>query len=129
MKTLVIVAAIILALFLVKRLFAGPTLSPLEAEKRVSAGSAILIDVREPGEWAAGVAKPALLLPLSDLTGGRTKWKPVLEQNRDKELLVYCRSGNRSGMAAGILRGEGFKVSNAGSFGAWQSAGLPTRQP
>jgi rhodanese-related sulfurtransferase len=129
MKTLVIVAAIILALFLVKRLFAGPTLSPLEAEKRVAAGSAILIDVREPGEWASGVAKPALLLPLSDLTGSRAKWKPVLEQNRDKELLVYCRSGNRSGMAAGILRGEGFNVSNAGSFGAWQSAGLPTRLP
>lgn len=129
MKTLIIIVTVIVALFIAKRLFAGPTLSPLEAEKRVSSGAAILIDVREPAEWAAGVAKPAILLPLSDLTGGRSKWKPFLEKNRDKELLVYCRSGSRSGIAAGILRGEGFNVSNAGSFGAWLSAGLPTRKP
>ena len=129
MKTLLIIVAVIFAVFLVKRMFAGPTLSPQEAEKLVASGAAILIDVREPSEWASGVAKPALLLPLSDLTAGRSQWKPVLEQNCDKELLVYCRSGNRSGIAADILRREGFKVSNAGSFGAWQSAGLPTRQP
>ena len=129
MKTLIVIAAVVIALFIAKRLFAGPTLNPQEAEKRVGSGAAILIDVREPSEWASGVAKPALLLPLSDLTGTRSKWRPFLEQNRDKELLVYCRSGGRSGIAAGILRREGFKASNAGSFGAWQNAGLPTRKP
>jgi len=128
MKTLLIIAAIVIALFIAKRLFAGPTLSPQEAEKRVATGTALLIDVREPAECASGVAGPAILLPLSDLTANRAKWKPFLEQNRDKELLVYCRSGSRSGMAAGILRREGFKCSNAGSYGAWQNAGLPTRQ-
>ena len=91
MKTLLIIAAVVIALLIVKRLFAGPTLAPQEAEKRVASGTALLIDVREPAEWVSGVAKPAVLLPLSDLTGGRSKWKPFLEQNRDKELLVYCR--------------------------------------
>ena len=129
MKTLLIIAAVVIALFIAKRLFAGPTLTPREAEKRVASGTALLIDVREPSEWASGVARPAVLLPLSDLTGSRSKWKPFLEQNRDKELLVYCRSGSRSGIAAGILRRAGFKASNAGSFGAWQNAGLPTRKP
>ena len=129
MKTVLIITAVVVALFLAKRMLADPTLSPQEAEKRVASGVAILIDVREPSEWAEGVAKPAVLLPLSDLTGSRTKWKPFLELNRDKELLVYCRSGNRSGKAAGILSREGFKVSNAGSFDAWKNAGLPTRKP
>lgn len=129
MKTLLLIALVLLVMFVAKRLLAGPTLPPEESEKRVAAGTAILIDVREPSEWASGVAKPALLLPLSDLTGPRTKWQPVLDQNKDKEFLVYCRSGTRSGMAAGILRKEGFKVSNAGSFAAWHNAGLPTRQP
>jgi len=123
------IAAVLMAVFVAKRLFAGPSLSPGEADKRVATGTAVLIDVREPSEWASGVARPAVLLPLSDLTGGRSKWKPFLEQNRDRELIVYCRSGSRSGIAAGILRGEGFKVSNAGSFDSWQSAGLPTRKP
>lgn len=129
MKTLIIIAAVFLALFVAKRLFAGPSLTPQEAEKRVASGAAILIDVREPSEWVSGVAKPALLLSLSDLTGNRSRWKSVLEQNRDKELLVYCRSGSRSGVAAGILRREGFTVFNIGGFGVWKNAGLPTRQP
>lgn len=129
MKTLIIIAAVLVPLVIAKRLFAGPTLSPQEVEQRVASGTAVLIDVREPSECASGVAKPANLLPLSDLTGGRSKWKPFLEQNRDKELLVYCRSGSRSGIAVGILRKEGFTCSNAGSYGAWQRAGLPTRQP
>ncbi|MEI6279480.1 MAG: rhodanese-like domain-containing protein [Verrucomicrobiae bacterium] len=129
MKTLIVIVAVLLVLVVARRLFAGPSLPPEEAEKRVATGAAVLIDVREPAEWASGVAKPAVLLPLSDLTGGRSQWKPFLEQNCDRELIVYCRSGGRSGIAAVILRGEGFKVSNAGSFDSWQSAGLPTRKP
>ena len=129
MKKLLIFVAVVITLSLIKHMVSGSTLTPQEADKRIAAGTAVLIDVREPSEWAEGVAKPAVLLPLSDLTGSRTKWKPFLELNRDKELLVYCRSGGRSVIAAGILRREGFKVSNAGSFGAWQAAGLPTRQP
>lgn len=108
---------------------AGPRVTPEEAAKRVAAGTAVLIDVREPDEWAGGVAKPALLLSLSDLRAARKDWKPVLEKNRDKELILYCRSGNRSGIAAKILADEGFKTINAGGFSAWQSAGLPTRKP
>ena len=129
MNIFLIFGTVLIAMFLGKRLLSGPTLASREAEKRVASGTAVLIDVREPSEWAEGVAKPAVLLPLSDLTGSRTKWKPFLELNRDKELLVYCRSGNRSGKAAGILSREGFKVSNAGSFDAWKNAGLPTRKP
>jgi rhodanese-related sulfurtransferase len=129
MKTILILVLLIAVFFVVKRVMAGPSISPSEAASRVAAGTAVLIDVREPDEWKDGVAEPALLCSFSDLRGARDQWKAVLEANRDKELIVYCASGARSGIAADMLRREGFKVVNAGGFGDWRSAGLPVRQP
>lgn len=106
-----------------------PRITPAEAAAKVAAGEAILIDVREPGEWKEGVAAPAVLLSLSDLRGERTEWKAFLEKAGDKPLLLYCRSGNRSGQAAEILAKEGKTVANAGAFKDWEAAGLPTRKP
>ena len=102
--------------------------TPAEAAQLVTDGQAVLIDVREPDEWADGVAAPAELLALSDLTGPRLTWKPFLEKNRDKELVLYCRSGGRSGRAAQLLAAEGYRTANAGGFSDWTRAGLPTRR-
>jgi rhodanese-related sulfurtransferase len=129
MKTLLLVVLLVVVVFAVKRVMAGPSISPSEADARIKAGTAVLIDVREPDEWAGGVAEPALLCSLSDLRGDRVQWKTVLEANRDKELILYCASGARSGVAAGMLRKEGFNAVNAGGFGDWRSAGLPVRTP
>lgn len=105
-------------------------LSPEEASKRLATGAAVLVDVREPNEWSeTGVPGPAHLLPLSDLKGNRSAWKAFLDSNKDKELLLLCRSGNRSGQAASLLAKEGYRTANAGAFSAWKKAGLPTRQP
>ncbi len=123
---LVVLAAIVLVL---KRLVAGPTITPAEAAEKIEAGTAVLIDVREPAEYGGGVAGPALLLPMSDFRGPRNKWAPVLEANREKELILYCASGARSGLVAGTLRGEGYRVVNIGGYSGWRSAGLPVRQP
>lgn len=129
MKLFVILALVVVALFLGPRLLAGEIIPAQEAAGRIATGKAVLVDVREPAEWAdTGVAEPAVLLSLSDLRGERTQWKNFLEQNKDKELILYCRSGNRSGIAAGILAKEGFKVANAGGFKHWAGAGLPVRQ-
>jgi rhodanese-related sulfurtransferase len=102
--------------------------APAEAAQLVAGGHAVLIDVREPDEWADGVASPAELLALSDLTGPRQTWKPFLEKNRDRELILYCRSGGRSGRAAQLLASEGFRTANAGGFSDWARAGLPVRK-
>ena len=106
-----------------------PALTPAEAAKRVAAGQAVLIDVREPMEWAqTGVAAPALLLPKSEFDDGRVgDWKRVLAEAGDKELIFYCRSGFRSSEVAKVLASEGRKVANAGGFKDWQAAGLPVR--
>lgn len=129
MKIALVLAVLILVLLTLPRLLAGETIAPADAAARVASGRAVLIDVREPAEWAeSGVAAPAVLLPLSDLRGDRAQWKDFLAQNRAKELILYCRSGNRSGIAAGILAKEGFTVANAGGFKNWVGAGLPVRQ-
>lgn len=108
-----------------------PTLTPAEAAQRVAAGKAVLIDVREPSEWAeTGVAAPAVLLPKSEFDAGLTgDWKDFLAKVGDKEIITYCRSGRRSGAVAAALAGKGHRVANAGAFQAWQEAGLPTRKP
>ncbi len=107
----------------------APKISPQEAARRVEEGKAVLIDVREPKEWTEGVAAPAQLLSLSDLRGERKDWNAFLEKNRGRELILYCRTGNRSEIAAAVLAKEGFTTANAGGFAAWKEAGLPVRQP
>lgn len=129
MKTLLTLLVVGLALWLTSRAIAGEIMPPAEAAQQVAEGHAVLIDVREPGEWASsGVAEPAHLLSLSDLRGDRVHWKSFLAENKDKELILYCRSGNRSGIAARILAKEGYTVANAGGFKGWQAAGLPVRK-
>jgi rhodanese-related sulfurtransferase len=100
-----------------------------EAAQLISEDKAVLVDVREPSEWEYGVAAPAHLLPLSDLKGRREKWASFLPQHRERELILYCLSGGRSGSAATILSGEGFRVANLGGLAAWRGARLPIRQP
>jgi rhodanese-related sulfurtransferase len=102
---------------------------PAEVAQLVRDKKAVLVDVREPAEWADGVAEPAELLPMSDLTGTRTQWKPFLAQVGEREIILYCRSGSRSGHVARILAAEGFKTANAGSVYAWHNAGLPMGRP
>ncbi len=102
--------------------------APADAAQAVRDKKAVLVDVREPAEWSGSVARDAALLPLSDLTGSRQQWKPFLSQVGDREIILYCRSGARSGQAASLLAREGFRTANAGGFGDWQAAGLPVRQ-
>jgi rhodanese-related sulfurtransferase len=129
MKIFLLTLLVVAAFLVFSHLARGQTIDSAEAAKRVAGGQSVLIDVREPGEWAStGVAAPAVLLSLSDLQGPRTNWKLFLEENRGKELILYCRSGNRSGIAARILTKEGWTTANAGGFKDWSAAGLPVRQ-
>jgi rhodanese-related sulfurtransferase len=109
---------------LIRALFGPvPRYSAASCLSRVRAGEATLVDVREPAEWAGGVAEGAALLPLRDLTGARVRWAAFLAANRNRELLLYCGAGVRSGMAARILNREGFRAANAGSLTEWTHAG------
>jgi len=102
---------------------------PQDAAKLVADGKAVLVDVREAPEWkASGVAAPATLLPKSDLDGDQKQWKPFLEQNKGKQILLYCASGGRSKTVAAALAEKGLRTANVGGFRDWSRAGLPVRQ-
>ena len=73
---------------------------------------AFLVDVREPGEFAEGTAKGAVNIPLGSVATELTKFKGK------ENIVVFCRSGNRSGQAKTILEQNGFK--NVMNGGTWQ---------
>lgn len=115
---------------MIKAMFtSAPRLSPADCAARLRSGQAVLVDVRESGEWAEGVAKGAILLALGDLTGSRAQWKPFLDGAADREILLYCAAGGRSGIAARILAAEGFRVANTGGLGDWSGSGWPVVKP
>ena len=106
-----------------------PKIAPTEAAKLVADGKAVLVDVREAKEWAeTGVAKPAVLLAKSDFDGAQKDWKPFLEKNAGKEVILYCRSGGRAGVVGAALAAQGVKVASVGGFKDWEAAGLPVRK-
>ncbi len=106
----------------------GKRVPAIEAAARVRKGKAVLVDVREPAEWRSGVAAPARLLPLSTLQSGSREWATFLAENADREILLYCQSGMRSGMAARLLARKKVRSANAGSFSSWKAAGLPVKK-
>jgi len=90
-----------------------------EVKKRLDAGESLhLVDVREPHEHA-DFNIGGTLLPL-----GRVQQMDIddIEPWKDEEVIVYCRSGNRSGMASMMLESAGFtNVKNlTGGMLAWQ---------
>ncbi|MFI8092410.1 rhodanese-like domain-containing protein [Streptomyces sp. NPDC086080] len=109
-------------MFLFRR---GPArITAAEAHRRVSAGEAVLIDVRERPEWDAGHAGDAVHLPLSRLTPDT----PLPRKAAGRPLITICRSGNRSRRAAKVLAARGADVVDVrGGMTAWAAAGLPQR--
>jgi rhodanese-related sulfurtransferase len=83
---------------------------------------AFILDVREPEEWQEYHIPESTLIPLGELKNR------VNELPRDQEIVVVCRSGNRSQAGREILAQSGFNrvTSMAGGLIEWKSAGHPT---
>jgi sulfur-carrier protein adenylyltransferase/sulfurtransferase len=82
-------------------------ITPRELARRIEGHEDFqLIDVREPYEWEIGRIPGARLIPLGTLQAATGS----LDASRD--IVVYCKSGQRSGRAAEYLRGAGFRVAN-----------------
>ncbi len=97
-------------------------LTPQEAHQRLNGKQPPqLVDVRTPDENRQGRIAGSRLIPLQEL-GNR-----LGEMDKNKPLIVYCRSGNRSGMALGMLKSNGFAdaAQIAGGLMAWSRCGLP----
>ena len=87
-------------------------ISQQEAKKRMDAGGVLVLDVREPAEYAGGHIPGAVLLPLGTISEASAAG--VIGE-KDAQVLVYCRSGSRSKQAAAILARLGY--SNVYEFG------------
>ena len=80
----------------------------------------LLIDVRTPQEFASGHIQGAINIPVEEI-GQRLSEVP-----QDKPIVLYCRSGNRSNQASGILVNAGYTgIYDLGGIIDWQAQGLP----
>ena len=82
---------------------------------------AVIVDVREPDEWAAGHIPGAILIPLGELPSRLGDVPP------NRPIVVVCRSGNRSAQGRDILLGAGFRAVTSldGGMNDWAAAGMP----
>lgn len=95
-------------------------ITPARAHRLLRDGRAVLIDVREEGEFAAGHAPGAVHLPLSAWIDG-SAGLPA-----GREPVLICRSGNRSRQAAELLAARGVSVPDVvGGMREWAALGLP----
>lgn len=98
---------------------AVPEVGPAEASERIRAG-AQLLDVRTKKEFREARIPGSKLIELDELMNRAG------ELDRDREIVVQCKSGGRSARAAAWLNREGYSAVNlAGGIEEWSKQGLP----
>lgn len=99
-------------------------LSPRDVESRLASGRAVLVDIREPDEYARAHVPGALSQPLSGFESAHLKVDP------GADVVFTCRSGMRTAGAcdrlAAAVEGEAFVLD--GGLDAWVRAGLPVQE-
>jgi rhodanese-related sulfurtransferase len=115
---------------LFRRVSGGPWVNPTQATHLINREDALVIDVREAGEFGAGHILGARNLPVARIAEGRSDAPPELAKRKDKPVIVYCDTGERSAKAAAALKKQGFSrvVNLSGGLGAWRQAGLPVEK-
>jgi rhodanese-related sulfurtransferase len=96
------------------------TISVSDANTRFMEG-AFLLDVREKSEWDQSHIEGAVLIPLGELSAR------IAEIPTNQDVLIICRSGNRSAQALDLLRAAGLDRTTSidGGITQWISSGLP----
>ncbi len=114
-------ATALFMMFGAQQLLAAETVEAVHAQGMVKQG-ALLLDVREPDEFATEHAPTAQLIPLEQFSARMQE----VAAYKDKPVIVMCRTGRRSAKAAQLLQDAGFsQVSSVeGGIEAWKKAGL-----
>jgi phage shock protein E len=108
---LAVAVALVLALLLLRS--PKDRIDGAEARRLLEEG-AVLLDVRTPAEFASGHIEGAINIPVQEL---EARLGVVGEKN--KTVIVYCRSGARSAQAAKTLAGAGYVARDLGPMSAW----------
>ena len=94
--------------------------TPTEALQMRAAGDVAFLDVREPNEWHLGHGPGAVHIPRGQLETNLEQRLP-----RDREIVIYCASGNRSALAADTMQQMGYRrvSSMSGGWRDWVQSG------
>ena len=97
-------------------------ISATEAVRLMNREKATVIDVSEPGEYAAGHIVGSRNIPI-----GRLEVAPELPKNKALPVVLVCASGKRAAKAAKALEAKGYAkpLVLAGGLAAWKSANMP----
>jgi len=98
----------------------------LEATRLMNSGEALVLDIRDNGEFNGGRIPKSKNIPLADLD----KRIDDLARFKDKPVIITCRTNTRAGAAARLLKAKGFSNVRQldGGFTAWQRASLPVEK-
>jgi rhodanese-related sulfurtransferase len=104
---------------------AGIKVSAADAVQLINRERAVLIDISEPAEYAAGHAAGSRSVPLANLEGSRD-----LPKNKSLPVVVVCPTGSRAPRAVAVLKKLGFENARAlaGGLDAWRAANLPVEK-
>ena len=102
---------------------AGPALSITEAVQLVNNEEGVVLDIRDPGDYARGHITDALHIPAATLA----KRAGELEKFREKPVVVVCKMGQSAGPATKTLRAQGFSRAQklSGGMMEWDAQKLP----
>ena len=124
---LFIVSGIMVAWPSIAKLMGGSReIGTLEATRLMNTGNALVLDIRDTGEFNGGRIPKSKNIPLAEI-GKRVD---EISKFKDKPVIVTCRTNNRASSAARLLKQNGFAdvYQLAGGFGAWQQASLPVEK-
>jgi phage shock protein E len=113
MKLIVPILGVVLAFIVFKFFTGGALMADKQAVGDKIKNGALVVDVRSVGEFSGGHFNGALNIPVDEVQ------KRISEfgANKDREIILYCRSGGRAGSAKQMLEAAGFKkVTNAGGL-------------
>jgi rhodanese-related sulfurtransferase len=123
---LVVLASGLMLAWPMLRGMAGGSLTPSTAVQLINHEKAVVIDVCDAAEYAAGHVSGAKHIPLAQLANQL----PAVVKNKDVPVIFVCQSGMRSSSAARTAKGLGYQraLSLSGGLSGWRSASLPVEK-
>jgi len=109
-----------------RRMSGAAEVGPMEAVQLINRKDAVMVDLREPGEFAGGHAPNARNIPVGQLD----KRIGELEKFKNRPIILVCQTGGRSHTATAQLKkaGIGEVMVLSGGINAWQQANLPVEK-